>query len=508
MMLWETAPWMIWTILLPLGAGILTILFRRAAPWLGVAAALGTAVAAAGLAAQVMRGGSLRYPVGGWGVPLGIELRADGLSTLMLAMSAVIGVGVSVYAARYFSDEDAEDAKDDFEVQQHRRAYFWPLWMFLLAGLNGLFLTADVFHLYVTLELLGFSAVSLAALTGKRAALVAAMRYLLVSLLGSLCFLFGVVLLYAAYATVDMAALAELAKASPITWSALALMTGGLLMKGAVFPLHFWLPPAHANAPAPVSALLSALVVEASFYILLRLWFELFRGVVTLPAANFLGLLGAAAILWGSFQALQQRRLKLLVAYSTVAQLGYLFVIFPLAQIPGVALTAWSGCLYFILAHACAKTAMFLAAGNIAHAAGHDRIDELNGIMHSLPLSVCAFMLAGISLIGLPPSGGFIAKWMLLDAAITGHQWGWAILMLAGSLLTAGYVMRVLGHAFTRVEKARPLHRVPRTMEWTAVGLSVLAVLLGLLASRPMELLRIGAPVANAPVAIDTGGQR
>jgi len=501
----ETAPWMIWTVLLPLCAGICTFLFQRAAPWLGVAAALGNALAVAALAAQVLRGGSLRYPVGGWGVPLGIDLRADGLSTLMLAMSAVIGVAVSVYAARYFSDEDAED---DLEAQRHKRAYFWPLWMFLLAGLNGLFLSADIFHLYVTLELLGFSAVSLAALAGQRAALVAAMRYLLVSLLGSLCFLFGVALLYAAYATVDVTTLAGLAKAGPITWTALGLMTGGLLMKSAVFPLHFWLPPAHANAPAPVSALLSALVVKASFYILLRLWFELFRGVVTLPAANFLGLLGAAAILWGSFQALRVRRLKLLVAYSTVAQLGYLCLLFPLAQNAGVAFTAWSGCIYFMLAHACAKAAMFLAAGNMAHAAGHDRIAGLDGITQALPLSVTAFMLAGISLIGLPPSGGFIAKWMLLKAAIASGQWGWALLMLAGSLLAAGYVMRVLRHAFTQVDKALPLHRVPRTMEWTAAGLAVLAVLLGLMAARPLALLRIGAPVADAAVAAVEGGPR
>ena len=492
MTLWETAPWLTWTIVLPLCAGILTFLFRRAAPWIGIATAFATAVAVVGVAAQVARAGPLRYSVGGWGVPLGIDLRADGLSVLMLAMTAVIGVAVSVYAARYFSDTDAAD---DLEAQSHRRAYFWPLWMFLLAGLNGLFLAADIFHLYVTLELLGFSAVSLAALAGKRAALVAAMRYLLVSLGGSLFFLFGVAILYAAHATVDLTALAGQVKSGPVAWSALALMAGGLLMKGAVFPLHFWLPPAHANAPAPVSALLSALVVKASFYILLRLWFELFSGVVTPGAATFLGLLGAGAIFWGSVQALQQRRLKLLVAYSTVAQLGYLMLVFPLAQNTGTAFTAWSGCIYFMLAHACAKTAMFLAAGNIAHAAGHDRIAELDGITQALPLSVAAFALAGVSLIGLPPSGGFIAKWMLLQAAITSGQWIWAALILAGSLLAAAYVMRVLRHAFTQTEKARPLHRVPRTMEWTALGLAVLALVLGLMASKPVELLRAGAPV-------------
>jgi formate hydrogenlyase subunit 3/multisubunit Na+/H+ antiporter MnhD subunit len=143
---------------------------------------------------------------------------------------------------------------------------------------------------------------------------------------------------------------------------------------------------------------------------------------------------------------------------------------------------------------------MFLAAGNIAHAAGHDRIADLDGITQALPLSVAAFALAGISLIGLPPSGGFIAKWMLLQAAIGSGEWGWTALILAGSLLAAAYVMRVLWHAFTQVEVARPLHRVPRTMEWSALALSLLAVLLGLMAARPVELLRSGAPVSiHAP---------
>ncbi len=497
MTLWDTTPWLVWSILLPLIAGILTFLFRRAAPWIGIATALGSAVSVAGLTAQVMHSGPLRYSVGGWGVPLGIDVRADGLSVLMLVMSAVIGVAVSVYAAQYFSDADAADEHAD---QAHQRAYFWPLWMFLLAGLNGLFLAADIFHLYVTLELLGFSAVSLAALAGKRAALVAAMRYLLVSLTGSLFFLFGVAILYAAYATVDLTALAGSVLPGPLAWAALAMMTVGLLIKGAVFPLHFWLPPAHANAPAPVSALLSALVVKASFYILLRLWFELFSAVVTPAAGTLLGLLGAGAILWGSLQALNQSRLKLLVAYSTVAQLGYLMLVFPLARNADSAFTAWSACIYFVLAHACAKTAMFLAAGNIAHAAGHDRIAELDGITHALPLSVAAFSLAGISLIGLPPSGGFIAKWMLLQAAISSGEWGWATLILAGSLLAAAYVLRVLWHAFTQVEVARPLHRVPRTMEWSALALSLLAVLLGLMAAQPVKLLHIGAPMSvHAP---------
>ena len=380
----------------------------------------------------------------------------------------------------------------------HRERYFWPLFLFLWTALNALFLSADIFNLYVTLELLGFAAVTLVALAGKRAALTAALRYLFVSLSASLFYLLGVGLVYGQCATVDLPSLAAKAQPGPTLWVALALMTGGLIAKAALFPMHFWLPPAHANAPAPVSALLSALVVKGSFYILLRLWFEAFPALLTPAVAQLFGLLGAAAILWGSVNALFQTRLKLLIAYSTVAQLGYLFLLFPLAASTEGGFTAWSGGLIFLGAHACAKTAMFLTAGNILHAAGHDRIKDLDGITHVLPVSVFAFGLAGMSLIGLPPSSGFAGKWLLLNAALAQGQWWWVAVMLLGSLLAAAYVVRVLAHAFTQVNEPKMPNPIPPVMEWTALALALLAVVLGFASQWLAELLRVGAPVAGA----------
>jgi len=491
----EGSTWMVWLILLPLCAGILTFLLRRIAPWVGVLTALGSGVCVFGLARHVMHVEPLRYAVGGWGAPLGIELRADGLSLWMLAVTALIGFAVSLYATSYFSDAAAEG---DTEAQRHRRAYFWPLWMFLWAALNALFLSADIFNLYVTLELLGFSAACLVALAGKPAALTAALRYLLVSLLGSLCFLFGVAWLYAAHGTVDLPTLAKVVERTPAAGVAMVLMTVGLLMKGALFPLHFWLPPAHANAPAPVSALLSAVVVKGAFYILARLWFEGLHPLVTPILAQLLGLLGAAAIVWGSALALRQARLKLLVAYSTVAQIGYLFLLFPLTVDAAHGMGGWSGAWIFLGAHACAKAAMFLAAGNILRAAGHDRIKDLDGITHALPVSVFAFALAGVSLIGLPPSGGFVGKWLLLNAGIVQGQWWWVAVIVGGSLAAAAYVFRVLSHAFTRVPAPLGLHPVPRLMEWTSFTLALGAVLLGFVSGWPAAWLRLGAPVAGA----------
>lgn len=476
----NTMPWIVWVILIPLIGAMLCFMWPRRGKLLGMITTLITGFTAFMLYLQLLDHGVIRYALGGWGAPLGIDLYADGLSVLMLLMTALVGLGVSLYGVGYFK-QDGENP-----------AGFWPLWLLMWAGLNGLFLAGDVFNLYVTLELLGLSAVALVALAGSKEALSAAMRYLLVSLLGSLCYLLGVVLLYHAYGTVDIQLLGALVNSNPATYGALGLMVTAMMLKSALFPLHFWLPPAHASAPAPISALLSALVVKASFYLLLRLWFDVFPAVTTVDIGLVLGTLGAAAILWGSIQALRQTRLKLLVAYSTVAQLGYLFL--PFALLSPI---AWQGGVYLMLSHALAKAAMFMAAGNILKYGGHDRIADLDRVAQRLPITMTAFCLAGVSLMGLPPSGGFIAKWLLLEAALTHNQWVWAAVMIIGGLLAAGYVFKVVGYAFTKADSPHDARPVPLTMEWAALGLAAGAIILGLNAHYPLALLDIGKPFAG-----------
>jgi multicomponent Na+:H+ antiporter subunit D len=283
----------------------------------------------------------------------------------------------------------------------------------------------------------------------------------------------------------------------PPGWTAMALMSAGLMMKGALFPLHFWLPPAHSSAPAPVSAALSALVVKGSLYILLRLWFESAGGGLTHGALQLFGVLGAAAILWGSLQALLQERLKLLVAYSTVAQLGYLYLFFPLAA--GGGLKVWTGGLIFLSAHAFAKAAMFLAAGNIIKAAGHDRIGDLGGITRVLPVSVFTVGLAGISLVGLPPSAGFVGKWLLLGAGLQQGQWWWVAVIIGGSMLSASYMVRLLSRAFIRDGAAAGWKRVPPGLEWSALLMAATAFLLGFTANGFQALLKSLTWLGGAP---------
>jgi formate hydrogenlyase subunit 3/multisubunit Na+/H+ antiporter MnhD subunit len=478
---------LIWPVALPLAAALAGLVWPRRAPWIGMAATLATLAAASLLLAQVSTHGPLAQVLGGWETGLGIALRADGLSAALLLMSALVALGTGLYATGYFREP-------------HRQAQFWPLWLLLLAALHALLLSGDLFNLYVTLELLGLTAVALAALGGGREALQAALRYLVAGLVGSMTFLAGVVLMYARYGTLDLIALGEAVEPEPAAWVALALTSAGLLLKAALFPLHFWLPPAHANAPAPVSAALSALVVKAAFYLVLRLWLELFQPTLTPAAAWLLGSLGAAAVLWGSWNALQAERLKLLAAYSTVAQLGYLFLFFPLlvALPPGAAReTALGAVVLLALTHGFAKSALFLAAGVIQQWAGHDRIADLGGTARALPVTTFTLALAGVALIGLPPSGTFLAKWQLLSAAVALGQWPWIPVVAAGSLLAAAYVFRMVGHAFGPGDGiARPL--VWGREELPALLLALAATtVLGLGAASVWGLVAPGALIAE-----------
>ncbi len=435
------------------------------------------------LAARLIREGVRVHAVGAWGAPLGIDLHADGLAAAMLLLTQGVALALFVYARAYLAEQEA-------------RMWFWPLAGLMVAAMNALLLSADLFNLYVTLELLGLSAVALVAAGGRPAQVRAALRYLLVGLVASGAYLLGVALIYGVYGTVAIADLSVLVAAdAPLpVWLAGMLMFLGLLAKTALFPFHFWLPPAHGSAPVPVSALLSALVVKVSFYLVLRLWLGPFAPL-TGSAGWLAGLLGAAAILWGSWQALRATRLKVLVAWSTVAQLGYLFLIFPLLAPGGPALAA--GVLHAV-SHGLAKAAMFAAAGVLIRATGQDAIAGLTGVADRLPITLFAFGLAGVTLMGLPPSGGFLAKWLLIDAALASGQWGWVALIIAGGLLAAAYVFGVLRQAFLLPAGPGPgdFQPVPRALEWSAFVLAAASVLIGLRAAELIELLSVGGGVS------------
>jgi multicomponent Na+:H+ antiporter subunit D len=434
---------------------------------------------------------ALQYVVGSWLPPLGIALRADGLSAAMILTAALLICGIGVFARGQFPTPRG--------AEERASSVFWTLLLTVWGALNAVFIGGDLFNLYVALELLTFAAVPLVSLDGRAETIAAALRYLLFALFGSILYLLGAVLLYGAYGTLDIGLLSVRIRPELAAWVAISLMTAGLLAKAALYPLHLWLPPAHAGAPAPASAILSGLVVKAPFFLVVRLWFDVMPSLPDQAAAQVLGALGAAAILFGSVLALRQARLKLLIAYSTVAQIGYLFLMFPLAVRPETghpwSTAAWTGGILQATSHAFAKAAMFMAAGLIAEALGHDRIAGLAGVGRALPITVFAFGLGGLSLMGLPPSGGFVAKAMLLTAAVAENQWWWAVVVLAGGLLAGGYVFFVLARALTDAnEPLTLLSTISRGRQAVVLALALCAVLLGFVPLRPLELLQIGRP--------------
>ncbi len=491
---------------LPILLATLSLFFRtRGEALVGLTGSMLTAGLALIAFVEVTQRGTVIHMLGGWEPPLGILLRMDPLAAVFIGMTAVVGVFISLYAWWYFRAQEATTG--GFPL-------FWPLWLFLWAGMNGLFLSNDLFNLFVTLEVVGICAVALAVLSGKSGALFAGLRYLLAAITGSMAYLFGVAILYGSTGTLDLGLLGQVLEPGTTTTFSLLVITIGLMIKMAGFPFHFWLPPAHSSALAPVSAILSALVVKGAFYILLRVWMEVFGLSLTYAAGQLIGLAGAIAVIWGSWQAFMQNSLKLIVAHSSVAQLGYMLMIFPLLILaPGVTADsadwlspAWTAGIYQVIAHAFAKASFFLSAGIIIMALGHDRIESLRDLVGHMRITALAIGIAGVSLIGLPPSGGFMAKWMLLKGIFLSGQWWWAPVVLAGSLLTAGYVFMLLRLAFAPAREKEPFRPVPKSLEVIALLLALGSFLIVLPADSLIQFLEGSEVFGSGIKSILEGG--
>ncbi|MCT1434289.1 complex I subunit 5 family protein [Dietzia maris] len=423
-------------VLLPLAWAVLCVLVpTRARRALGPVGALATAAVGISIAVAVAVGGPVEAALAGRLPPLGIAVRADGPGAVFLLLTSIVGALVSVFAAIHPRSTGAEGARD----------WFWPAWLLGWSGLAAVFLSADLFNLYVAIEIVGLAAVLLVAL-GGRDAWRAAFRYLVVTVTGSLLFLVALTLVYAATGALDLRLAGErLAAGEPGVHVTviLALAATGMAFKSALFPLHGWLPDAHGGAPGAVSPLLSALVVKSSFFVLFRVWTE-----VTGPDAavgTALGIAAAGSVMWAGVAAVRTPRFKRLVGYSTVSQVGYLFLFFPLsaaADGPGQQRAAWIAVALLAFAHGLAKSSLFLSAGLVKDQLGTDRIDAMTDQGARMPLVTMAIAVAGVSLAGLPITLGFAGKWQLLLAAVDTAEWWVAAVAVAGTLVAATYLLR------------------------------------------------------------------
>ncbi len=487
---------------LPLiGAGLTWRLRGRARTV--AAAALLLASTAAAIALVVTIGRSTTPPRWHLTGPLGVEvgLVGDGLAAALLLVVALVGAGVGGYALL-----------EDLRAPETRHRGHWPLSFALLTGLLALAMVDDLLSAYLLLELVGLCGALLVTFRGGRPSLLAGARYLVAELVASLTMLFGVAVVWWQAGTVAYAGLGAALADTPFGWVGLAIVTVGLLVKIPVAPLHVWLPAAHTQAPSAVSPFLSGVMVKAALVVLLRLWFLSTPQFISDEAATVIGVLGALAMVWGALTALAARGLKRLVAASTLSQLGLLLLAVPL--LAAGALEGWTGAVVLIVNHGTAKAAMLLSITLMAESAhhaelvragatapppiGHDpELDRLAGSATRRPIALLAFGIAALSLVGLPPTGGFVAKWHLLVGAVAVESWWLVGVILAGTLLTAAYLTRFLLPAFA-ADDERPPVRGWDTRDVIVLLLASSTLVFGLLPRLLIDLARLGAPVLGA----------
>ena len=423
-------------------APIAALLNRPRLSWaVAVAATLWALYAALELLSQTMAAGAIHYELGGWPAPYGIEYVVDPVNAWVVVIVALIGALVAPYARVSVEREITED----------RIPLFYAAFILCLTGLLGIAVTGDVFNVFVFLEISSLSAYALIALGSDRRALTASFQYLIMGSVGATFIVIGIGLMYVMTGTLNMADLADRlpevsgTRTIPVAFT---FLTVGITLKLALFPLHLWLPNAYTYAPSAVTAFIASTATKVGVYLLLRFFFTIF-GVTfsfdVMQLDRILMPLALIAIVAMSLVAIYQENVKRLLAYSSVAQIGYMVLGISFASVLG--LTA--GILH-LFNHALMKGALFMSMGCVMYRVGSVRLERMNGLGRAMPWTMAAFVVGGLSLIGVPFTVGFISKWYLVQAALEQGMWPVAGVVLLGSLLALMYVWKVVEVAYFR----------------------------------------------------------
>jgi multicomponent Na+:H+ antiporter subunit D len=455
-------------VVIPLVSAPLCLLLRNprhAWAWSTIVSWLVLAMAVM-LAQRVYASGTISYAIGAWATPWGIGYRVDIAGALMILVIATIGAVVMPYAWRSIQHE----------LHKKHAGLFYTCYLLCLTGLLGIVVTGDAFNLFVFLEISSLSSYVLISLGSTRRALTAAYQYLVMGTIGATFILIGIGLLYMMTGTLNMMDLSQRLPEVTDTRTirvAFAFVTVGVSIKLALFPLHLWLPNAYTFAPSVVSAFIAATATKVGVYVLLRFFFTVFGihfSFNSMHVGEILMLLAVAAILIASLVAVFQDNIKRMLAYSSVAQIGYIILGISLATSAGVA----AGMIH-LFNHALIKCSLFLALGCIFLRLGSVELKDMHGLARQMPWTMAAFVAGGLSLIGLPLTAGFISKWYLVSAVLANGYWPLAVLILASSLLALIYIWRVVEAAYFNVPGAA-MHKVkeaPASMlipVWLLIG--------------------------------------
>jgi multicomponent Na+:H+ antiporter subunit D len=387
----------------------------------------------------VLLDGPISYAMGGWEPPWGIEYYVDAVNAFVLLIVSAIGTVVMIAAGTSVAKE----------IPAAKQSLFYTAYLLCLAGLLGITITGDAFNVFVFLEISSLSTYILISLGKDRRALTAALQYLIMGTIGATFILIGVGMLYMSTGTLNMLDLAvrlEPLSESRTVQAAFAFLAVGISVKLALFPLHLWLPNAYTYAPSVASAFLAATATKVAVYVMLRFFFTIFGiefSYNVMPLGYILMALALLAIFVGSLVAIWQDNAKRLLAYSSVAQIGYMILGISFATHTGL-----TAAILHLFNHAMMKGGLFLALAALAYSAGGTSISHFRGLGKTMPWTMMAVVLGGLSLIGVPLTVGFVSKWYLVLAALQEGLWPVAFLVLLGSLLAVIYIWKLVEAAY------------------------------------------------------------
>lgn len=424
---------------------------------------------------DVQQNGAFVYNFGNYESFIGIQYSINAFSTFMAFFVITLALIIMIFSTRDI----------DHEIDQGSISQYYTLVLILLFSMIGMIYTNDLFNMYVFMEILSLTSCAIISIKSKKENYLAALRYLVLNTIGSLSVLFGIALLYMVSGHLNMTMMSQ---SISLIWQlyptniliASGFMLTGFAIKAAVFPLHIWLPDAHSNAPTPSSALLSSLVVKIYVFAVYKLLFDVLGRdiVVALGIPTVITFFAAAGMLFGSIFAIGQKDIKRMLAYSSVAQIGYIFLGLSLMTEAGLA----AG-LFHVISHGLMKTALFLSAGSIIYYRNKRDIRDLDGIGIEMPVTMVVFAIAAMGMIGIPGTNGFMSKLYLSFAVLGAGQPLLLAVILLSSYLNAVYYLPIVISAFLKEPKSKnttmQVEVLPLPMLFSLVTIGFLCLLTG-----------------------------
>ncbi len=451
---------------IPLGMSVINLILSKASKRISDVIAPLAVLAVAVLSFYLLGTETTAYWMGGWYPPFGITLLYDGLTSLLLIVVNTVAFLAIFYSISYMEKYTSKPK-------------FYSLFLLMLAGMNGVVITGDLFNMFVFLEIASIASYALVGFGVEHEELEASFKYLILGSFASTMILLGIALTYAMTGTVNMADAATMLQSIPAS-KTMAFAAGAFIMgfalKSGLVPFHAWLPDAHPSAPAPVSAMLSGVLIKAiGVYAMLRVIFNVLGP--TAINLNIMVVLGALSMAVGGFLALGQNDMKRMLAYSSISQIGYIVMAFGL----GTHLGFIAG-LFHLFNHAAFKSLLFLSSGAIEHATGTKDLRRLGGLSGKLPVTTTTTIAGALSISGVPPFNGFFSKLLIIIACVSAGRWFLAALAATISVVTLIYFFKMMrfslfGELPAKLQKIR---EVPFPMAFSLIALSVICLAVGI----------------------------